>query len=145
MRETICTVAAFVGGVMTAAFGGWDGMLVTLVIFLAADYVSGLLVAGLFHASPNSETGSLESRAGWKGLVRKCATILCVLIAHRLDLALGFAFIRDAVIVGFITNELISLVENFGLMGVPLPKVFYKAIDILEEKTEAVIPDADDQ
>lgn len=145
MKETICTAFAVIGGALTLAFGGWDGMLITLVIFLAADYLTGLIVAGLFHASPNSETGALESRAGWKGLVRKCATILCVLIAHRLDLALGVAFIRDAVIVGFITNELISLVENFGLMGVPLPKVFYKVIDILEEKSEAVLPDGEDK
>ena len=145
MKEIICTAFAVVGGALTAIFGGWDGILVTLVICLAADYITGLIVAGLFHASPKSESGALESRAGWKGLVRKCATLLCVLIAHRLDLSLGVAVFRDAVIYGFIVNELISLVENLGLMGVPLPKAFTKAIDILTEKADAGISNGTDQ
>ena len=136
MKTGICTAIGAVGGVIAAAFGGWDAAMVTLVIFLAADYATGLVVAGLFHASPNSESGALESRAGWKGLCRKCATLLFVLVAHRLDLALGVNYIRDAVIIGFIANELISLIENAGLMGVPLPSVLTKAIDILTHKAQ---------
>ena len=50
-------------------------------------------------------------------------TLLFVLVAYRLDLAIGVDYIRDAVIIGFIANELISIVENAGLMGIPLPAV----------------------
>lgn len=134
MRETICTVIGAAGGALAAAFGGWDAALVTLVIFMAIDYLSGLLVAGVFHASKKSENGALESHAGWKGLCRKAMTLLFVLIAHRLDLAVGTAYLRDAVIIGFMANELISIVENAGLMGIPLPDAVTKAMDLLTEK-----------
>ena len=63
--------------------------------------------------------------------------LLFVLIAYRLDLALGVEYIRDAVIIGFMANELISIVENAGLMGLPLPEAIIKAIDILTKKAES--------
>ena len=136
MKTGICTGIGVVGGAVAALFGGWDNALVTLVIFMAIDYMSGLVVAGIFHASNKSENGSLESRAGFKGLCRKAVTLLFVLIAARLDLVVNTTYIRDAVVIGFIANELISIVENAGLMGIPLPAVITKAIDILSTKSQ---------
>lgn len=136
MKEAICTGVGAVGGAIAAAFGGWDAALATLLIFMTVDYISGLIVAGVFHNSKKTESGTLESRAGWKGLCRKAVTLLFVLIAYRLDLVIGVNYIRDAVIIGFITNELISIVENAGLMGVPLPTVIQNAIDILTKKSD---------
>ena len=101
---------------------------------MGIDYVTGLMVAGLFHRSAKSETGALESRAGWKGLCRKGMTLLIVIIAHRLDLMLGTTVIRDAVVIAFVANETISIVENAGLMGVPIPAAITKAIDVLNAK-----------
>ena len=64
----------------------WLGhRLQTLVIFMAIDYITGLVVAGVFHASPKTKTGALESKAGWKGLIRKGETLLIVLVACQLD------------------------------------------------------------
>lgn len=135
-KETICTAAGMVGSAIAAAFGGWDQALITLIIFMVIDYISGLAVAGIFHNSKKSENGTLESRAGWKGLCRKCVTLLFVLIAYRLDLAIGVNYIRNAVIIGFMANELISIVENAGLMGVPLPGVIQNAIEVLTNKAK---------
>lgn len=137
MKEGICTGIGVVGGFIASLFGGWDAALITLIMFMGIDYVSGLLVAGVFHNSKKTESGALESRAGWKGLCRKGMTLLFVLIAHRLDLAIGVNYIRDAVIIGFMANELISIVENAGLMGIPLPAVIQNAIDILTKKSTA--------
>lgn len=137
MKRVICTVVGMVGGFIASLFGGWSTGLVTLLIFMSIDYLSGLIVAGVFHNSPKTGTGTLESRAGWKGLCRKCMTLLFVLIAYRLDLELSTNYIRDAVIIGFMTNELISIVENAGLMGLPLPAVITKAIDVLTKKVES--------
>ena len=134
MKEGLCTGIGVVGSAIAEAFGGWDEALVTLIIFMVIDYLSGLIVAGVFHNSKKTETGTLESRAGWKGLCRKCVTLLFVLIAYRLDLAIGVNYIRNAVIIGFMANELISIVENAGLMGIPLPTVIQNAIDILTKK-----------
>ena len=136
MKNAICTTAGAIGGAIASLFGGWDAGLATLVMFMAIDYVSGLVVAGVFHNSKKTTSGALESKAGWKGLCRKGMSLLFVLIAYRLDLAIGSSYIRDAVIIGFIVNETISIVENAGLMGVPLPKVINKAIDILTSKSE---------
>lgn len=136
MKQTVCTVLGMIGAAIANAFGGWDAGLATLIIFMALDYVSGLIVAGVFHNSKKTETGTLESRAGWKGLCRKCMTLVFVLVAYRLDLVIGTNYIRDAVIIAFIANETISLVENAGLMGLPLPAVIAKAIDILQKKAE---------
>lgn len=136
IKEGICTGIGVIGSIIASLFGGWDTGLVTLVIFMGIDYVSGLLIAGIFHNSNKTESGALESKAGWKGLCRKCMTLLFVLIAYRLDLALGVNYIRDAVIIGFMANELISIVENAGLMGLPLPDAINKAIDVLTQKKE---------
>lgn len=136
MKQVICTVIGAVGSGIAALFGGWDTGLVSLLIFMGLDYVSGLVVAGVFHKSNKTDTGSLESKAGWKGLCRKCMTLVFVLVSYRLDLIIGTNYIRDAVIIAFIANELISLVENAGLMGVPLPAIIVKAIDILQKKSE---------
>ena len=136
MKEMICTVIGVVGAAIVTLFGGWDAGLTTLLIFMGLDYISGLIVAGVFKNSPKTDTGSLESKAGWKGLCRKCMTLIFVLVAYRLDLVIGTNYIRDAVIIAFIANEVISLTENAGLMGLPLPAVITKTIDILQKKSE---------
>ena len=64
----ILSVIGCVGSVIASLFGGWDAALVTLLIFMGVDYVTGLIVAGVFHTSEKTENGALESRAGWKGL-----------------------------------------------------------------------------
>ena len=130
VKTTIGALGAFIASM----FGGWDAAMSTLVIFMAVDYLTGLIVAGVFHKSKKTETGSLESKAGWKGLCRKGMTLLFVLIACRLDLIMQTNFIRDAVIIAYITNEVISIVENAGLMGLPIPSAITKAIEVLKEK-----------
>ena len=137
MKEVICGAAVAFGAVISTAFGGWDAGIKTLIIFMAIDYISGLVVAGVFHNSTKTDTGTLESRAGWKGLCRKCGTLLLVLVAYRLDLMIGANYIRDAVVIAFIANETISIIENAGLMGIPLPEVLTNAVDILQKKTKS--------
>jgi toxin secretion/phage lysis holin len=136
MKQILCALIGIIGNIITILFGGWDTAIGTLILFMAIDFFSGLAVAGIFHNSQKTETGTLESKAGRKGLCRKCMTLLFVLIAHRLDLSLGTHYIRDTVIIGFMANELISIVENAGLMGLPLPAAIINAIDILNKKSQ---------
>ena len=137
MKSGITTVIGVIGGMIASLFGGWDAALVTLIIFMGVDYVTGLIVAGVFHNSEKTKNGALESRAGWKGLCRKALTLLVVLVACRLDLVMGSNFIRDAVVIAFIANETISIIENAGLMGIPIPAAIMRAIDILKNKAES--------
>lgn len=134
MKNGILTTIGVIGGFVASLFGGWTSSLTTLIIFMGIDYVTGLIVAGVFHSSEKTETGALESRAGWKGLIRKGMTLLMVLIAAQLDLVMQTSFIKDAVIIAYIANETISIIENAGLMGLPIPTTIVKAIEVLKKK-----------
>lgn len=140
MKQTIFTGIGVVGGFIASLFGGWDAALVTLMIFMGIDYVTGLIVAGVFRNSEKTTNGGLESRAGWKGLCRKGVTLLVVLVGCRLDLIMGSNFIRDAVVIAFTANETISIIENAGLMGIPIPAAILRAIEILKNKAESEEP-----
>lgn len=135
-KNMICSAIGIIGAVIAKLLGGWDNSMITLVIFMSVDYISGLAVAGIFNKSPKSENGGLESKAGFKGLCRKCMTLIFVMIAHRLDLMLNIDYMRNVVIIGFCANELISIIENSGTMGLPLPSVITNAVDILKKKGE---------
>lgn len=139
MRANILySVVGAVGGFISMAFGGWSEALVTLIIFMSVDYITGLAVAGIFKKSKKSENGALESRAGFKGLCRKGAALLIVLVAVRLDIIMNTSYIKDAVIIAFIANESISIIENAGLMGIPVPGVIARALDVLKKESEKV-------
>lgn len=134
MKAYICMIAGSLGAAVTMIFGGWSEGLTVLLILMAIDYISGLVVAGVFHKSPKTETGALESKAGLKGLLRKFFIVCVVVVAHLIDRLLGMNYLRDAAAIAFCLNEVISIVENVGLMGVPMPKVLVKAIDVLRQK-----------
>ena len=135
-KLSFMSIIGIIGSFITMAFGGWGSALTTLIIFMSIDYITGLMLAGIFKKSQKTESGALESRVGWKGLCRKGVTLSIVLVAVRLDMTVGTSFIKDATIIGFICNETISIVENAGLMGVPIPKPIIKAIDVLKSKSE---------
>ncbi len=136
LKVKICTVIGAVGGAIATAMGGWNAALQALVIFMGIDYATGLMVAGIFHASPKTSGGGLESQAGFKGLCRKFMMLLIVLAANQIDVLVGVHYVRDAVIIAFCTNELISILENAGLMGLPIPKAMKNAIEILKKKEQ---------
>ena len=136
MREMFYTVMLSIGSALSYFFGGVDTMFVVLGVLLAVDYVSGIIVALVFKNSAKTESGKLNSSVSFKGLCKKLFTVALVGVANFLDIALGTNFIRGGVIVAFITNETISIIENAGLMGIPIPSVLKKAIDILQEREE---------
>ena len=133
MKETLCTVFAGVGAALSWAFGGWDTALAALVICMAVDYISGSIVALVFHNSRKSESGSYDSAYGLKGLCKKGMILLFVLVAVQMDMVLGADYVRDAVCVGFCTNEVLSITENLGLAGVPMPQAVVKALEQLQK------------
>ena len=136
--NVVYSIVGAVGGFIAMAFGGWSDALITLIVFMSVDYITGLTVAGIFKKSKKSENGALESRAGFKGLCRKGVALLIVLVAVRLDIVMQTSYIKDAVIIAFIANEAISIIENAGLMGLPIPAVIVKAIDVLKKESEKV-------
>ena len=136
MKETVSACAAVAAGLVSWLVGGFDVPITALVICMAVDYITGLIVAGVFHASPKTAGGGLDSRIGWKGLARKVVTILLVVVANLMDLVLGCQYIRDAAVIGFCANECISILENAGLMGLAIPKPIADAVEQLSRKEE---------
>ena len=134
MKNTICTAAGVIGGYVASLMGGWNEAVTALILCMMIDYATGLVVAGVFHRSPKSPGGGLESRAGWKGLARKVVTLMLVVMAHEMDILLGISYVRDAVVIGFCVNEIISIIENAGLMGLPIPAILTVAIDQLKKR-----------
>ena len=143
MKDEISTIAGLVGGFIATLLGGWDSALITLVIFMAIDFTTGLIAAAL-GKSKHSWTGRLSSKAGWYGLAKKFCTLLIIVVAVRIDILIGTTYVRDATCIGFCVNELLSIVENTSLMGVPYPDAIKKAIDELQKKAGKMNEDASD-
>ena len=134
----ILSGVACVGAAIASLLGGWTGAMTTLVILMFIDYVTGIIVAGVFHASPKSSGGALSSAVGFKGICRKFVILLIVVVACRVDLLLNTNIIRDATCIGFCANELLSITENAGLMGIPLPRKLVDAIEVLRGESDNV-------
>ncbi len=137
VKVSILGAVGVIGSVITNALGGWDMALRVLISFMAADYITGLIVAGVFKKSQKTESGGLESKTGFTGLCKKGMILGIVFIAAQLDLLSGTEIIRDAVIIGYIVNEAVSIIENAGLMGVPIPPAIVKAVELLKNKEGA--------
>lgn len=137
MKQFVLTAIGAAGTFIAAALGGWDTAIITLCVFMCVDLITGWIVAGVFHKSKKSASGGLKSQEGFKGLCRKCTILLLVIVANLLDQQTGATYIRDGVSIAFMANELLSIVENASLMGVPIPAVIRKALDILQTKQES--------
>ncbi|MFF2481530.1 holin family protein [Paenibacillus sp. NPDC058071] len=124
----VCSVSAILGSIITFAFGSWDESLTVLVVAMGLDYLSGVL------ASLREGRGLNSSFGAW-GLARKGLMLLVVLLAHRVDLLLNLPDVTmGAAIYFYIANELISITENYGRIGLPMPDRIRKIIEILKEK-----------
>jgi toxin secretion/phage lysis holin len=135
MKETLCTMIGILGSIIASLFGGWDSAFITLLIFMAIDFATGLIVAAMGN-SDKSESGKQNSNSCWKGLAKKVCVLMLLVVAVRLDILLGTTYVRDAVCIGFCCNELISIIENTGLMGVNYPQTLKDAIELLQGKSK---------
>lgn len=135
MKDVICTMTGILGALLSWAFGGWDAALVALVVCMGVDYISGSLVALVFHNSRKTATGAYNSGYGLKGLCKKGLMLLFVLVAVQIDRLLGTQYVRDAVCIGFSVNEILSIIENLGLAGIPMPEPVMKALEQLQHKS----------
>lgn len=136
IKNLVLAALAAAGAMIAQALGGWDMTLKALVAFMAVDYATGLLVAGVFRRSPKTERGALSSRAGFIGLVKKCDILLLVLLAVMLDNAAGTGFIRSGVCLFFTANEGLSILENLGLMGVPYPQFLRDMLEAMRRQSD---------
>nr|DAI90571.1 MAG TPA: holin [Caudoviricetes sp.] len=120
-------IVAGIGGMFTYLFGGWDTCLIVLVLFMCLDYATGLISAGI--------QGKLNSKIGYKGIAKKASILIVLIVAVLLDRLLnnGIWAFRTLVCYFYIANEGISILENCGKCGVPLPQKLLKALEQLRK------------
>ena len=134
MKNFFYIVAAAVGAGVGHYIGDYSPIFVTLCIFMAVDYFSGLAVAFIFHNSPKTELGRGESRVCFKGIVKKFFMLVMVGMTNQIDIVLGTGYVRDGVMFALMFNEAVSILENFGLMGIDIPAPLKDALEILNKR-----------
>jgi toxin secretion/phage lysis holin len=124
--KTVTTgIGAFVGYI----FGEWSVLLQILLAFVIIDYVSGLLASGV--------EGKLSSKVGFKGIAKKIMIFVLVAVGHLVDKAIGDgSMVQNAIIFFYLGNELLSILENAGRTGLPVPEQVKNAVEILKGKSK---------
>lgn len=136
MKRQLCTVIGVFGAGISWIFGGWDAALTALVICMVIDYISGCIVALVFHNSSKTDSGAYDSRYCLKGLCKKILMLLTVILAVQIDALLGIDYVRDAVCIGLAANEVLSIVENLGRAGIPMPQAVINALEQLQNSAK---------
>ncbi|WP_233274999.1 phage holin family protein [Calidifontibacillus oryziterrae] len=128
-QETVKLTLAASGSIITQLFGGFDRLFTVLIFLVIIDYITGLIASGI--------AGELSSRVGFKGIAKKLMIFSLVAVAHIIDqLVDGNHLIRDATIYFYIVNEIISIIENAGRVGIPIPNILKKAVSVFRNKAK---------
>lgn len=136
IKDAILAALATAGSIIANALGGWDTALQVLVGVMVADYISGVLVALIWHRSDKTDSGKLSSEAGFRGLAKKVGILVFVWVAAMLDGVIGREYVRTTVILFYIANEGLSVIENTAAMGVKYPAFVRRALEVLRDKTD---------
>jgi toxin secretion/phage lysis holin len=134
IKNLIVVTFGSIGSLLSFLLGGFDSVMIALLIFMVIDFLSGLILAIIFKKSKKTESGRLSSQAGILGLTKKIFILFLVAVSTQLDIILGTTFIRDGTVIGFISMEGISIVENASLAGLPIPRVIKNALEIISKK-----------
>lgn len=134
LKNEIYYIFGIVGGFLSYEIGGFDMTLNTLLCFMVIDVILGLINSFVFKNSDKTDNGKVSSSVLFKGLSKKVLILLYVIIANKLDQFMGVNYVRDGVCIAFIVEELTSILEIGGLMGVPLPDIIKNSIELLKGK-----------
>lgn len=129
MKEYLCAILATVGYLFIYLLGGWDIALQCLLLAIVFDYVSGMIKA--FHSK------TLSSKIGFQGILKKVGILLIVMLGVLIDRVTGnTGAVRTLVIYYFVANEGLSVIENLGQCGVPIPASIKKALKALNKESK---------
>lgn len=130
--------ASGVGGVLAYLFGEWEGLIIALTVAVCLDYITGVIAAGV--------SGKLSSKTGFRGLFKKIAIFAMIALCGLVDKAVPAASgaFRQAACAFYIANEALSIIENVGEIGVPVPKFLKNAVLTLKLKNDSLSSDADE-
>lgn len=135
--EKVVKALAAVAGAVAGIFGEWSTLMTILAGAMVLDYISGMIVAAL-GKSLKTEGGHIDSKVGFVGLAKKGFIIIIVLVATLLDKAIGTETMvfQTAATCYYIANEGVSVMENAGLVGLPVPAFIKKALEQIRDKAD---------
>lgn len=133
VKNIVFAAFSALGAFIADQLGGWDTALAVLLGVMAVDYFTGLLVAIVWHRSPKTANGCASSTECFKGLLKKMAILIFVWLGEMLDRVLGLHYARTTVILFYIANEALSIVENTAIMGVPYPAFIKRTLEALRD------------
>ena len=126
-----------IGGVLTFLYGGMDNLMIALLCFICMDYLTGVLCAISKH--------ELSSDVGFKGIARKVIILMLVAIGHHGDMVLNLnGTLRDMVIIFYLANEGLSILENACILGLPVPNKLRAVLQQLKHTAESEDEEAED-
>lgn len=128
MMKLTKIIFSIIGGTFGALFGGFDMLLITLALFVVMDYLAGIMKAII--------SKNISSSIGFKGIFKKILIFFMVGVAVRIDMLLGTNELRYLVLVFYIINEGISIIENAGTIGLPIPDKIKSVLNELKNKEE---------
>ena len=118
-------LVAFIVSVLTVGLGSPTSLVYAVLVFMAIDYITGVIAAGV--------TGKLNSNAGLRGIAKKFVMLAICVVAYQVDKIAGSVLIiRNACLYFYASNELLSIVENAGRIGIPVPEALKNAISVLK-------------
>lgn len=139
VKDSILAIVGIIGGWLASLMGGFDLNLSVLLSLMAVDIATGLLAA-IMNKSIKTEGGGLSSGTTFKGICKKFLMLILVYTGFRIDALLGTnGMIREGAIIAFSLNELISIAENAGLCGIPIPTIITNSIEVLKKKGESKV------
>lgn len=141
MKEKIVQTLAAIAGAVVSFFSGIPPIMWVLIAVMSLDYVTGL-ICGAMGKSPKTKNGGLSSETAFLGLMKKVLILCVVLLASLLDYAVStgagvqFAAVAGATCLWFIASEGVSIIENAAEIGVPIPTVLTRALEIMQNKQD---------
>lgn len=134
MKKIALTIGYYIACIFIAVVGEWTPSLTTLCVVMALDYATACILAVVWKKSPKTNTGGLSSSVAIKGVFKKVGYFIVIIIAHRLDLLFNTDVTKSSVICFLISGECLSVIENLGTMGVPIPKFLKDCVEVLKNK-----------
>lgn len=129
MEKFYLWAIAVLGSGCSYLFGGWSMLIEILVGIVILDYLTGMMAG--------ATTGKLKSTTGFKGIAKKCMIFAVVAVAHMVDRIIGEGTLTlDMVTLFYISNEALSIIENAGKAGLPMPKKLKTMIEVLKDRSD---------
>jgi len=132
-KHSALFIVGTLGSFFSYLIGGFDSLMIALIVLMSIDFLSGILLAIVFKKSKKTVTGRLSSGAGIKGLAKKIFILFLVAMSQQLDIILETSFVRDGAVIAFISMEGVSILENAALAGLKVPKVIKNILEVINK------------